>query len=78
MYWLATVAQMQVVRREKRHHREQQGRANDQQQLETPTRSRCVGYGHASPRWNKIDVNRPAPCLYWQAPTAYFSAVEIV
>jgi hypothetical protein len=29
MYWLATVAQMQVVRRQKRQHREQQGRAND-------------------------------------------------
>jgi hypothetical protein len=29
MHWLATVAQMQVVRREKRHHREQQGHTND-------------------------------------------------
>jgi hypothetical protein len=29
MYRLATVAQMQVVRREKHHHREQQGYASD-------------------------------------------------
>jgi hypothetical protein len=37
MYWLATVTQMQVVRREKRRHREQEGHASDKQQFETPT-----------------------------------------
>jgi hypothetical protein len=29
MYWLATVAQMQMVRRKERHHREQQGCAQE-------------------------------------------------